>query len=189
MAKLSNEYYVTLIQVVHKRWSEEIDKGYEYSQGLIPREFLGALICKESSGEREAVRNEPHYLYEISRTKLLNGIDALIASSSLGACQVMACYSHQYKMLGKLKTAGNTGWLKWDIKDYFEKPCQVAVDHLFYNCKPFIDKKDWESCARIYNTGSALKTKSSDLYWLGDEANSRPAFSKFLMFYKELLKK
>ena len=183
---LGPEWYLNIIKKVHKKWHDEIDKAHEYSEKKIPKEFLGALLCKESSGEKEAVRNEPHYLWEIQSKKLLNGIDVLIASSSLGACQIMACYSRQYKMLGVLKCAGKTGWIDRDIKDYFEFPCHVAVDHLNFNAKSYIETKNWEAVAKIYNTGGT--TKLGDAYWNGVENKSIPAFKKFLQYYPEVFK-
>lgn len=163
----------------------------------IPESLLAAFACTESYPKlyKQSARFEQHIFDEFYPLQKLSGQDVLLAASSHGLCQVMGAYVHEFRFLGKSRFLGECGRLpeytgeqgtdkhKIDIRFLYERPFDACALHLqkVANAMPYIEKKDFESVARIYNSGNPNnKTKQVTQYWL--------TIQKYITLYDEVKK-
>lgn len=151
-----------LILKVRQKWDLQVFQAHLAAN--LPQSLLGAIICVESAGYKQAVRFEIAYFKLIYNSYKLNGIDCLLSSSSHGACQIMGFHSQDYKCLSKLKNGTKCGTLNYSISDFYERPIEVCAAFIHYNAYEYVKNQDWESIARIYNGGSS-NNKLTDPYW------------------------
>lgn len=157
---------------------------------VIPQSLLAAFVLQESYPKlfKDCVRVETVWsnTLNIANYNLIQneGLgytsdEMAIACSSLGITQIGGWHCKFYHRLGKTRL-GKCGTLNIEVKELMTNPFKCLAEYLVYNCKPYLAKKDYESTARAYNSGSPRKSSTTDEYWKN--------IKRYMTLYDECLK-